>query len=219
MWVQLKSVQYIEVAGKLATYHPGDWVNVGRQQAELWVRSGLACVPSENGSEQAMIAGNAGAIIVVAETDKFERAERVLEPYKERLKILEGAPLPIFKRTMIWETSLKFRRELVPVGLNLLDKWQIAIPLCNYNTLACHIGDEEEREQTKAVIRDLRVPLYETRLMFVRQCPEIEKLLKLWQTDVKDGCNERLSFLRALYVTKPYILALPTVWWDNNAPR
>lgn len=45
MWIQLTAIKHIEVLGKLTTYHPGDWVEVGKQLALKWIRSGDAASP------------------------------------------------------------------------------------------------------------------------------------------------------------------------------
>jgi len=97
------------------------------------------------------------------------------------------------------------------VGFGLLDVWELAVPLCDYQTLAIHLGSDEEKERTKAVIRDLRVPLYDTRLMFVKHCQNTVDLFSRWQKECESS-DERLAFLRALYQVKPFILALPMTW-------
>lgn len=215
MWVQLCSVQYFEVNGKQTAYHPGDWVSVGKQQAQLWIASGQACIPGGNGTERALIAEGAGVVI----SGNFEAGKAHLDTYQGRLEMLDGLPLPVYKKTLIWDTSINLRRELVPVGFGLLDTWQLAVPIENYDVLACHIGDEEDRERTKAIIRDLRVPVYSIRQMFVRKCQEVENLFALWNKEKAEGGDERLAFLRAIYMAKPFILALPSTWVDPNAPR
>jgi hypothetical protein len=98
---------------------------------------------------------------------------------------------------------------LIPVGLNLLEKWEIAVPISDYNLLARDIGTDEERARTKELIHDLRVPVYDTRLIFARNCVAVEQLFEMWH---KEQGDERLSFLRCLYVVKPYVLALPSIW-------
>ena len=111
-----------------------------------------------------------------------------------------------------------FHQALLELNI-YLDKWDIACPLYNYDALALDEGTEEEREQTLDVIHDLRVLLYDTRLIFAKKCKQVDQLLTLWREDVNNGKNERLSFLRAIYIVKPLILALPSTWTDKDAPR
>jgi hypothetical protein len=73
-------------------------------------------------------------------------------------------PALLWEKTIVWEAGEL--PHVAPVrfgaGIGLLDTWELAVPLCNYKTLAAHIGTEEERERTQKIILDLRVPLYET---------------------------------------------------------
>jgi hypothetical protein len=67
------------------------------------------------------------------------------------------------------------------------------------------------------VIADLRVPLYETRTLFLRQCPEIDALLKAWEREGSDGADERLAFHRALWqVPQLLMLPLPITWIEGK---
>jgi len=104
------------------------------------------------------------------------------------------------------------QENMILTGLGLLETWQVAVPLKPYNLLAQNLGDEAEREQTAAVIPDLRVPVYDHRCVFMRRCPESEELLARWQ--VEGGGI--LAFLRALYTVKPLVLALPNSWTSHT---
>jgi len=101
------------------------------------------------------------------------------------------------------------------ICFKLLQRWQVAIPLWNYETLAAQVGTEEERERTKAVIRDLRVPLRDTRLVFMRRCAQTRELTNVWREELTNSTDERLAFLRALYRIKPVICDLPASWTGN----
>lgn len=214
MWVRLKSVQYIDVHGKSRTYYPGDWVEVGKQTALLWIAQGGAELPSAEAMKKLTNAVDTG--ILVEGDAQAQIAQSILKTFNIGLTVQEGPPYPRFERTLIWN-SASLRPELVPVGLGLLDTWQIAVPMANYKQLASTVGTQEERDVTQSIIRDLRVPTYETGIMFVRKCQEITDLLRMWQKDIKSGHDPRLSFLRALYTVKPLILALPFTWHTREA--
>lgn len=122
-----------------------------------------------------------------------------------------------FERTLMWDPKAVLRLDLVPAGLRFLDRWQVAAPLWSYTELARDIGTENQRELTAAVIRDLRVPVYDTRVLFLRKCPDSDQLLSVWRDEQKEPDGDlRLSFLRALYRVKPLVLALPTTWINGN---
>jgi hypothetical protein len=123
---------------------------------------------------------------------------------------------------MVYHPGLRLRKELVPVGFHLLDTWQVAIPLYDYDKLAIHLAQGAERERTAAVLPDLRVPMYAWELMFLRRCDETGELLRVWREEQGAPHAEphadtlRLSLLRALYRVKPLVLALPTTWiWKD----
>jgi hypothetical protein len=137
-----------------------------------------------------------------------------------------GGNLPIqtgdlrlpWDRTMIWDAQKKIRIELIPVGFHLLKTWEIAVPLVDYKTLALNLGTPEERTTTQAIIKDLRVPVYDPRLIFARKCENVEQLLQVWGEERSQARDGRLSFLRSLYKVKPLILALPTSWGGGGPP-
>ena len=115
--------------------------------------------------------------------------------------------------TLFWDGG-SLRTELLPISFELLKKWEIAIPISDFNILAESVGSEEDRALTKSVLGDLRVPLYNVRQIYARRCPEVKNLLRAWKSEqekVPEG-DSRLAFLRALYVNPLLILALPPSW-------
>ena len=148
------------------------------------------------------LAEGCGIRIMGRKPPDFELSESKLG-----LKDGDGIDLP-YPQTLLWHPSLRLRGEMVPVGFHLLNTWQIAAPLWDYRELACHIADEGDKERTEALVGDLRVPLYDTRLMFVKRCGDTQELIDCW----KEEGEGKLAFLRALYQVKPLILALPITW-------
>jgi hypothetical protein len=104
------------------------------------------------------------------------------------------------------------RKILFGIGFNLLSTWQVAVPLMDYKTLARDIGSEADRERAQETLIDLRVPVYDTRMIFVRRCPEGEALVETWSNMLAIGEEPRLAFLRAVWAVKPLILPLPFSW-------
>ena len=132
--------------------------------------------------------------------------------------VQEGAhEFPPFDRTLQWDPEARLRLDLVPAGLRFLDRWQVACPLWSYTELARDIGEEAEREETVRVIRDLRVPVYDTRVLFIRRCQDAESLMETWRREQEETRGDlRLSSLRSLYRVKPLVLALPTTWINRQ---
>jgi hypothetical protein len=207
VWVQLKSVKHIERQGKLRTYHPGEWVDVGKQTALRWIAEGSAWVPE--GQAANLMQDDCGVFV----WGDPARGEQALGDYVGKIATQAGDwPALPWSKTMIYNPAQRLRKELVPVGFHLLDTWQVAIPLFDYDKLAIHLGDEAERARTQAVVHDLRVPLYTDALLFVRRCGDTERLLEIWRVEHVAGGDPRFSLLRALYQVKPLLLALPVTW-------
>ena len=201
MWIQLTRPKVIEVSGRNVKYNPGDWVEVGKHIALLWISEGSAIIPDLSGSTFDM----SGVGIIT------DHKELLCNRLKDELKTLivdEGAPSVSFDKTILLDSTLPLRTSLLPVGIAMLDTWDIAVPLCDPKILAAHVGTDQERERTKKVIRDLRVPVYNTALMFIKKTEDTIRLIDTWRADGKTD----LAFLRALYQIKPLILALPHTW-------
>ena len=207
MWVQLQTAKRIEVRGQITQFHPGDWVEVGRHLGTAWIAAGEAKVQEFDPNDAVEGAG----VIVHGNAALANSKLMPLKPTFVGIEYEAGFRIA-FERTLFWDTRVQLRPELVHVGFALLDTWQMAVPFGDYKILAQHIGTEEEREQTKAVIRDLRVMLYDPRLICVRDTAETRALLQSWRDDVEHGGDERLALLRAIYRHKPLICGLPVTW-------
>ena len=208
MWIQLLAPKNIEESGKNRRYNPGDWVDVGKQTALLWLSDNSAHLPDM--IESGFNLNGAGIL-----TDHKELLCTRLKEQAKGLEILEGAPCLPFEKTILLDAALPLRTSLIPVGISMLDTWEIAVPLMDYKIMAINLGTEAEREQTKAVIRDLRVPVYNTQLMFVKRTQDTERLIDNWRNAGKSP----LAFLRELYKIKPFILALPCTWTTGAPPK
>lgn len=216
MWVKLLVAKTVEVRGKSTRFYAGDWVDVGKQLALQWLADGDAEIPVT--SYDAVTPIGSGVVFVAADSmlvrdfkSKFGDAEV--------LNVPEPGPEIPFVYTMYLSGKVPFRYALVPAGYGLLETWEIAVPLWDYNQLACDVGSDQDRAATKAVIRDLRVPLYDTRVMFVRRTPSTQAVFKRWSEErgCIDSADTRLAFLRALYAVKPLVLALPTTWSSSQS--
>jgi hypothetical protein len=197
VWVQAVTRYNLIENGMSIPKHPGDWFELGKHDARNAQAAGQIIIHNPV-YRNAIIPPESG--IVLREKTAFTY---------ENLPVMVGEISLPYNKTMLWHPDFKIDRVLIPVGLSLLERWEIAVPISDYNLLARDIGTDEERRQTAEVIPDLRVPVYDTRLIFARRCVAIEQLFELWLNDTGD---ERLSFLRSLYRIKPYILALPSIW-------
>lgn len=204
-WVQLLSIQSIEKAGVSRTYYPGDWIEIGGQSAKRMVADGMARYAAPQPLD-GMFGGGVALLGKSSLADPLRSAAPTLP-----IETVKTPALP-YAKTLIWETSFPVRPVLVLVGLNLLETWEVAAPIVSYDQLAAHVGTEQARERTQAVVRDLRVPLYEPRFIFIRRCRAGQALIDAWTEERVSGDDDRLCLLRALYRVKPLLCALPTTW-------
>ena len=103
----------------------------------------------------------------------------------------------------------------IEAAFGWLERWEVAAPLRSYEQLAANFGDPEERAASEALVIDLRQPVYDPRVLFVLRSAQTERLQKAWRQEERECRCEGfcpLPFLRALWITKPLILALPAGW-------
>jgi len=206
MWVRLNTVKNVSINGKLTTYFAGEWIDVGGHLAKSWLTLGDAERPDLPELSKMPDCG------ILVQGDE----RRVRSIFPGLAITVDGQdPLP-YARTLAWDTRANLRPELTAAGFDQLKTWQVAIPLWSYDKLARDVGDDDDRARTVKIIRDLRVPLYRTDVMFLRRCEPVEELLKVWQVEREGPGDDRLALLRALYQVKPLVLALPTTWIDGT---
>lgn len=208
MWVKLKTNYHKEVNGTMKQYRPGDWLEVGKQQAMRLLADGQAFIPDLDIST---FVGVGCGVVALGPLDGG--VEALQNQWGVDVLISPAVPIQLpFYRTLLWDTRLPLTGLQMPAGFTLLETWQAAAPLHFYDTLALSLGDEAERTATAAVIRDLRVPVYNTMLLWLRRCEIVEELLTVWAAEYQEGGSRDLAFLRAVYRVKPLILPLPFHW-------
>lgn len=208
-WVQLTTIQQLEKNGSMETYHPGDWVSVNKQTAQLWLARGDACEPQVKAFMPTLAAGGNSGIITRDES----KVRDVMRDTPFEIEQLDEPKL-LYEKTIVYDPELVVRPVFFAIGLGLLDTWELAAPLYDYKVLAGNAGTDGERERTLEVIGDLRVPMWDIRLMFVRRCEATEKLFADWREE--QGENRMLAFLRALYRNPLLALALPITWQGRH---
>jgi len=207
MWVQLLTTQHLVEKGRQVTYHPGDWVEVGRQAALAWVAAGQAKVVGEASKE---LFANCGILVREPAPARFGMAPVTLDRDPRSL---------LYPKNLLWDGRAKLPPPFLAIGFGLLNTWEAAVPLLSYEQLAASVGDEAERALTLAAVRDLRVLLYEPGVLFLRQCDAAVALLDRWAEERAQGRNRHLAFLRALYRTPLTVCALPTTWTGQKEPE
>ena len=119
-----------------------------------------------------------------------------------------------FARTLFLDPAIHVPWDLLGRGRDFLDNWEAAAPVWSYETLIADVATGEDRKRTEALIGDLRVPMYATELLFVRDGEGGRALLAAWQEEIVavPGGDARVAFSRALYRVKPLFVQLPRSW-------
>lgn len=123
-----------------------------------------------------------------------------------------------WEKTLIAEAGTRIPFDLLPAAWGFLERWDAAVPLWMNGKLAADVGDEADRRQTQAVIRDLRVPLHAVELLLVRRNEAGRALVAAWLEEMEQGQDRRLAFLRANYRVKPRLCVLPASWLVQTRP-
>jgi len=202
MYVQLRATKDVIIDGNVERCYTGDWVDVGKQTALRWIAQGDAWVPDERLS--GILPADAGVMIRGDLAAKVQFGNLITD-----LQVSEGALELRYTHTLLWASSLPLPKHLIGAGFHLLEKWQLVVPLWDYEHLALTAGSPRDRERAGEVLHDLRVPLYETCFIFAKRAPETRNLMERWARWGKRISNERLAFLCALYEAKPLVCALP----------
>jgi len=123
----------------------------------------------------------------------------------------KGLHLP-FALSILWDPRYSPRQlDLAPTFRVLRrHEWDMAVPIKSYDRLTKHrAAKPEEKQRTRKLIRDDRVPYYNTALIFAKRNERTSKLVRVWSDAMQAGDDECLSFMRAVYQVKPYLLPLP----------
>lgn len=207
IWVQLLAMKHVDNNGTQKRYQPGDWVCIGKQTAMRWVAAGEARIP--NAIKNGLLMAGSGIGVWGRPDAQPQLPDIEFTPLPEKLS------LP-YHLTCLWQPPYKLKTDGLAAGFDLLKVWQVACPLWNYDVLAKDVGSAVAQERTKSVVHDLRIPVYDIRLIFLRRCPETEQLVEQWNEERESGDHDQLTFLRALYIVKPLILALPMTWTQED---
>lgn len=217
MQVKLLTTQYISKGGHKQRFEPGDWVDVGRMTAQQWIAEGSATVPGLDQAEA--IVGDLSSCYLMVRGG-LRQAQPILSRYPGLACEIWDSWLP-GERNLIWNPrEIKLTPEQAIVGFSRIEKtrpdydaWEIAVMLQGKEALAVHYGPQSERQKTKEVVGDLRIPVYNTAALWVRQTPNTKRLIKLWDKEIQAGADERHAFLRALYrVPEILVSTLPAGW-------
>lgn len=195
MWVKLNVVKRLLEGGREVPHYPGEWVDVpNKQLAEMWIQAGDAIRP-----DIPTLVSMPGCGVVTPNS-------LVKTVYSNFEVVSRDLPDRSFPRTLWTRNALD--PELVISGFTQLDTWDIVAPIYSYDELAETLPEAEEASK---LLRDLRVPYYSTDTLFYRDNEVVTALLDEWLAD-DPLAQKPLELLKAIYIIKPLVLAVPPHW-------
>lgn len=119
-------------------------------------------------------------------------------------------------KVMVLDPTAAPESKLIGQGFKWLGRWDIIAPFRPYRELAADlVKGKTEREIAALKIGDLRVPVFDPRLIFIKTTPETRKLWEVYQQHKKNW-DARIAFLAAVWEIKPLIKPLPAGRWINT---
>lgn len=139
---------------------------------------------------------------------------KILDTQNRKLKSAQGfeivTEMPKGK-VLVWgdcHLSDKFLQQ----GEKWLDRWDIIVASRPYNELAMDVVTDENREKVLKILGDLRVPLPDSRAIFLKDSQKARNTYENWK-GLKNEYNEHLALLIAIWYLKPYYKLLPAGKW------
>lgn len=219
--VLIRAVTNVNAAnenGTLTTYHKGDWFKIGKQRAIELLESGQAEMPEEVQAQRAMAQDLEGCGIYLR-AGTVRDAKHALAGLKVDIAEFSGAIRLPYERTLIWHHRLPLDRKQIALGFERIRdtgryaSWEVAAMLRQNDLLASQIGDKADHRRTLARVGDLRLPVYETGAVWVRQTTDTTAMVAEWDRQSRDSECVEHAFLRALYTPPPVLLcSLPAGW-------
>lgn len=210
-WVRArKIVDRKDMAGISRIYHPGDWFEVRNQEMRRLLEAGvIQTTPQVLRAEYKV--DNAGLLL----RDGAVKPHNVAA-YGLKCQEADGLTLP-WERTVILGAGAALQASSIIIGLSRIEAgrgvgWEMAVLLDDHRKLARDVGTEEEKAKTIDVVGDLRLPVYDTSVLWVRRTEATEDWLAAFRDELVDGADEAHAFLRTLYTRRLMLCTLPAGW-------
>lgn len=220
-YVKIKEIKRIRQGGQLQTYHPGDTVEVGKQTALSWILDGSASDPFEQVGPAAYERDNVefGEYGIHILDSEGSVSPTYFDRVMEAVPVSYGEPDIPYEHTFLWNPLVPVSPQLLNYGWLRISKdnppqerWEMAATLLRIELTAADVGTAEEKQGTEKLIGDLRLPVYESGLLWIRQCPNSQKVIRSYAKYLDKGVHRYHAFLRALYSERAMLCTLPLDW-------
>lgn len=110
------------------------------------------------------------------------------------------------------EVPTDIDEKLIHRGLDLTETFEVVvIREGNHKLQAVSLPQGKDYAKCAETLPTMRVVPYRYDAVWVRRNKKTERLMRIWQKGVDDW---RLSLLRAVYITKPFLYLLPEAHYD-----
>jgi hypothetical protein len=223
VWLIARSKVRIEERGQLVSKEPGEWFQTGKMQAREFLAQGRAEIPRDDIRNDVRSLDQCG-IVTPHEIDPPGDLGDILGGFEH------GELCLPFEYTMLWDGVTNVNPKTIEAGFVRLmsfegepgaEPWEVLAELASDDLTAQNYGGEEERAETEEVIGDLRVPVYNDGVLWVRRTDATEAMVESWAEEVEAGADRQHALLRAIYTAHPMVCTLPAGWsqrfaWDGK---
>jgi hypothetical protein len=200
-----------DIEGAYQHYQPGDWFLANNQEIrELFGRGMIDSTPQVLRDEFGLQGAGVLAIGDAAPLPgldaygiAFERSAKLALPWTLTVLWTPGAHLTT--------TGAAFGLTRITAGGADI-AWEMSVALQSDTRLAGDVGSQQERDKTLALLGDLRLPLYDTGVLWARKTPTTEEVIQLWQEELDAGADPTHAFLRVIYTHPLLMCTLPADW-------
>lgn len=211
-WVRArKPVVRYDLDGAYQHYQPGDWFQANNQEIrELFGRGMIDSTPQVLRDEFGL---QGAGLLALGEPAPLPG----LDAYGIAFQVGTRLALP-WELTVLWKPNTHLTAFGVALGLTRVVRaqgdlaFEMAVALQSNTRLAADVGTPAERDKTLALLGDLRLPLFETGVLWVRKTPATEEVIQLWQEELDAGADPTHAFLRVLYTHPVLLCTLPEDW-------
>lgn len=209
MWVKLKVTKVIQKK----SYSPGQWVEVGTDEALRWIAAEHAETLDLGG-----LLSESDIGVVYPPSSK-----KPVLPFRN-LALAEGGIKPLFPRSLIMNApysisdrdSPEFLRNIGKLAsiFRLLQSWDVVLILSSFERNALSVA-KDERADTEAIAHDLRVPYYQACGIGVKDSPKGREFCEVYTEERARG--KVLASLRAYYRVQPLTYFAPPSWGRKDS--
>ena len=200
-----------DLTGAYVRYMPGDWFECKNQElAELLLHGK---VETSSLDIRANFEGKDAGVLVVGSSLPSTK----FEDFGLEVQLSKTIELP-WERTVLWMARARLTPAAAALGLMRVDAddpnlaWEMAAMLDKKSRIARDIGNDDDRDKTLEVLGDLRLPVYDTGIIWVRRTDTTKEVIRLWQDEVAAGAETRHAFLRTIYTRRVMLCTLPANW-------